>query len=186
MSKLVPWSSSDPHDAVARAEDRVGQVAGTERVALRAALDRGEVERVVDESREPLGLADDRQVVLRPLFVGVGEPEEQRLRLDADLRDRRSQLVRHAGSEVGLHVRDVELAADEAHRQHGTQHEHGEGEQHDPEALVATDGLRLLQRDRILRRHDEGPSREPRRETPAHELAVGERLVRREERGRHR
>jgi hypothetical protein len=100
-------------EAVAKRVDRalhdVAEVAVLELETPLAALEGREVEHVLDQAREALGLAaNDLEVLL--LFLGVADTlGEQHLAEHANHRQRRLELVRDVGDEVVFERGDATL-----------------------------------------------------------------------------
>src|SRR5690606_11808483 len=94
--------------------DHGGQVSLLERIGPSSRLDARELEHVRDQVAEADALARDDLEVLAALR-GIAQPlEEHRLAAEPYERERRLELMRDVGDELGLHAREQELAPDAA------------------------------------------------------------------------
>ena len=118
VSRTSAATSARPRSRSAACRARRARTAGRSRRAAQA----------------PRLLVDDGQRAA-PLLVRADAVEQQRLREHPDLRQRRAQLVRDAGHEVGAHARQRPLAPD---LENGRHQEHGrDGQQHDVDRRLA-------------------------------------------------
>jgi hypothetical protein len=112
------------------AAGEVRQVHAFELVGAKSRLDLREVEQVVDEARQLTRLAvNDAVVLVRALRV-LQPSKLQRFGEQLDQRQRRFQVVRHAGDEARFQLRHAHLAGgrsrdeEDADRHHAGQHRH--------------------------------------------------------------
>src|SRR5262245_38497843 len=102
------------------ATHQLGEIGLAEVILLASRLDAGEIENIVDQGGQPLALLADDAIVPRNLLPRLNASELERLRVQPNQRERRPELVRDIGNEVGLQAGDLDLPADAAVRQHQT------------------------------------------------------------------
>ena len=102
--------------AFPRAPDDRVQVERFALDALLLPLEPGEIEHVIDQPREPLGLDHDDAEILR-MLGSVAVPILHQLGKHADRGQRRLEFVRDVGNEIRLLLRARELAAGVGHHQ---------------------------------------------------------------------
>src|SRR4051812_19727905 len=104
------------------------------------------MQRVLDELQQPPSLSDDDGRGPLALDFGSRAPQRERFAEEKDLRERRSQLVRHAGSELGADARELLLLSQSAQmQQRDREQEHQQADED-------------LESGEIVRRHEQTSS----------------------------
>ena len=88
-----PWPSDGVGHQLAQWHPLEGEL-------QRVGLDAGQLEQVVDQAGQPVGLADELAVVARDLAGSYDHPVVERLDHGPDARDRRAQVVAHPGHQL--------------------------------------------------------------------------------------
>ena len=115
----------------------VGGVGWREGEALAVALEARERQEVVDQPRQACVL-DRHQLQILPRFLRIGRVIfEQRVDEQTHRRERRLQLVRHGGHEVGLERREPRLTSCRAADGDGCRHDQHDRDRGDREIPVA-------------------------------------------------
>ncbi len=159
------------------AHDRL-EVAPGEGVGLLASLEGGEVEHVLDQAREALGLPQDDLEVLLPFLLGSHAVGQQELAEHPHHRERRLQLVADVGDEVALQLGQPPLLRGCVEQEADAEDDDHQGDREQGGLRSASAPALGLEARRLLRSDLQPPVVEGGREAKPHQVVAGVRQAR--------